>query len=528
MTIGSLTTLGAEQHTAQFHSTTLDALRGHVAVLDEKGIILHTNAAWDRFAAENGGTAVGPGADYLAVCDAAAQDATAREVAGGLREILMGAREELQVEYRCDAPGLPRWFLLRASRQRTVGPPRVVVEHVDVTAMHGRAEAERELRSARDHLRAVTESMGEGLFTLDVGDRLTYMNAAAERLLGWTRDELIGRQMHDVVHYRRCDGTPFPASECPLVTARQRQEVVRREDEIFIRRDGTELPVAYTSAPFQTADGVAGAVVLFSDDTQRRARDAQVERDLEALRWIGRIKDALERDRFVLFAQPIIDLASGAVVQHELLIRMLDEDGGLVAPGLFLPTAEAYGLIRDIDRWVIREGMKLNAAGHAVEINLSAESLGDPDLFGFVVRELEARGGDPARLVFELTETALLRDDAAAQAFIEQVERLGCSVALDDFGTGYGGFHYLKRLPVDYLKIDIEFVRDLSHNPASQHVVKAVVSLADGFGYRTVAEGVEDVETLGLLRDYGVDFAQGYGIGRPGPAAEVLAAQLAA
>jgi EAL domain-containing protein (putative c-di-GMP-specific phosphodiesterase class I) len=216
------------------------------------------------------------------------------------------------------------------------------------------------------------------------------------------------------------------------------------------------------------------------------------------------------------------------VVQHELLIRMLDDDGSLVAPGLFLPAAEAYGLIRDIDRWVIREGMKLTAAGHPVEINLSAESLGDPDLFGFVVRELQTRGGDPARLVFELTETALLRDDDAARAFIEQVERLGCSVALDDFGTGYGGFHYLKRLPVDYLKIDIEFVRDLVHNPASQHVVKAVVSLADGFGYRTVAEGVEDMATLSLLREYGVDFAQGYGIGRPGPAADVLAAQLAA
>jgi EAL domain-containing protein (putative c-di-GMP-specific phosphodiesterase class I) len=125
-------------------------------------------------------------------------------------------------------------------------------------------------------------------------------------------------------------------------------------------------------------------------------------------------------------------------------------------------------------------------------------------------------------MVFELTETALLRSEQTAQEFIDGIGALGCGLALDDFGTGYGGFTYLKRFPVDYLKIDIEFVRDLPRDQASQHVVHAVVALAKGFGQKTVAEGVEDAETLALLRDYGVDYAQGYFLGRPAPLTETL------
>jgi EAL domain-containing protein (putative c-di-GMP-specific phosphodiesterase class I) len=142
--------------------------------------------------------------------------------------------------------------------------------------------------------------------------------------------------------------------------------------------------------------------------------------------------------------------------------------------------------------------------------------------------ELRRTGADPSLIVVELTETALVSDEAAAEAFIERVGSLGCKLALDDFGTGYGGFSYLKRLPVDFLKIDIEFVRDLLTNQASRHVVAAVVSLARGFGQQTVAEGVEDPETLALLHEFGVDFAQGYGLGRPVPVAEALGAGPAA
>jgi PAS domain S-box-containing protein len=389
-------------------------------------------------------------------------------------------------------------------------PIGIIGVSVDISE---RRRAAAELRSARDHLRAVTDSMGEGLYSVDDAGRLTYMNSAAEGLLGWTAAELLGQTMHEVIHPRRPDGAPFPV------------EHVRVEDDFFTRKDGSELPVAYTSAPFEADTGIRGSVVVFGDATERRAQQALLERDLDALSCIERIRDALESDRFVLHAQPIIDVTSGEPVRHELLIRMLDETGAVVLPQHFLPVAEEFGLIRDIDRWVIRQAAEVAAYGHPIAVNLSAESLGDPMLLAFVEHELTRTGAAPADIVFELTETGLLREEDSARSFIEGVTRMGSHVALDDFGTGYGGLSYVKRLPVDFLKIDVEFVRDLAQNPASRHVIRAVVNLARDFGHRTIAEGVEDHETLGLLRGLGVDFAQGYAIGRPAPLDQMLPIQ---
>ena len=368
----------------------------------------------------------------------------------------------------------------------------------------------------------MTDSIGEGMCTLDLDGRLVYMNEAAEHILGWTADELMGKVLHDRVHHVHASAAPFPIEDCPVVRTPGGDEVVRVDDDAFVRRDGTSVPVEYSATAFETPEGIRGTVLLFADISERKEREERVQRDLEDLTWVGRINDAIEQDRLILHAQPIIDLSTGTTVQHELLIRMLDEDGRPIPPGLFLPAAERYGLIREIDRWVVRRGTELAAQGHAVELNVSAESLGDPEFATLVERELEESGVDCSLIVFELTETALLRDEEAGRAFIERVQALGCRLALDDFGTGYGGFTYLKRLAVDYLKIDIEFVRDLPRNAASRHVVSAVVSLAEGFGLKTVAEGVEDAETLEMLLDLGVDYAQGYHIGRPAPAAETL------
>jgi EAL domain-containing protein (putative c-di-GMP-specific phosphodiesterase class I) len=241
-----------------------------------------------------------------------------------------------------------------------------------------------------------------------------------------------------------------------------------------------------------------------------------MERDLEKLATIKRIRDALANDGFTLYAQPIIELASGRSVQRELLIRMRDPDGdGVILPGAFLPAAEEYGFIADIDRWVIARSAEIAATGRAVELNISGASLADAGLIDFVAEAIERTGADPTKMVFEITETTLVSDQAAGRQFVTALHELGCKVALDDFGTGYGGFTYLKQLPIDYLKIDIEFVRDLVHSMASRKVVEAIVNLAHGFDLQTVAEGVEDEETLSLLRGLGVDFAQGFHLGRP-------------
>jgi two-component system sensor histidine kinase/response regulator len=187
-----------------------------------------------------------------------------------------------------------------------------------------RRESERALVSARNYLRAVTDSMGEGLFTLDSDGCASYMNQVALDLLGWSWEELQGRELHPILHALRLDGSPRPIEECPMFHAGRDGKPVRIESDIFIRHDGSRLPVAYTASPFATVDGIEGCVVLFEDVTERQAMAKRVERDLEKLAWLERIQEALTEDRFVLYSQPIIDLQTGEVVQRELLIRMRD------------------------------------------------------------------------------------------------------------------------------------------------------------------------------------------------------------
>ena len=217
----------------------------------------------------------------------------------------------------------------------------------------------------------------------------------------------------------------------------------------------------------------------------------------------------------MLYSQPIVPLGPGAA-SEELLLRMVGRDGEIIVPGTFLPVAERFGLIAEIDRWVIAQAARLAAHGtRRIEVNLSAASIGTSDLLPFIERQLRQSGADPTRLVFEITETALMRDMAAGETFARGLAQLGCGIALDDFGTGYGSFTYLKKLPITYLKIDLEFVRDVVANPSNIHVVRAIVSLAKGFGLKTIAEGIEDEETLSLLRAEGVDYGQGNHIGFP-------------
>jgi PAS domain S-box-containing protein len=381
-------------------------------------------------------------------------------------------------------------------------------------------ESERALVSARNYLRAVTDSMGEGVFTIDTDGRGTYINQVAQDLLGWSGEDLRGREVHPILHSQRADGSPLPIEECSMLRARQDGVVVRVADDIFTRKDGSRLPVAYTASPFATDDGIEGCVVVFEDITERKLAAQLVERDLDKLAWMERIQEALTEERFVLYGQPIVDLRTGDVVQHELLIRMrggLDSDAATepIPPVSFLPVAEEFGLITEIDRWAIDRSIEIAATGQNVEVNVSGRSISAPGLIDHIESAIIRTGADPAGIVFEITETSLVSDEPAARAFVTGLHALGCKIALDDFGTGYGGFTYLKQLPVDFLKIDIEFVRDVLTNSASHNVVEAIVSLAASFGLKTVGEGIEDEETLVLLRDLGVDYGQGFYIGRP-------------
>jgi PAS domain S-box-containing protein len=210
--------------------------------------------------------------------------------------------------------------------------------------------------------------MGQGLLTLGVDRKISYVNPAAESLLGWSHEQLSGRAMAGLIAAGE-DGVSAstPGNEA-LLSAVSDGASISGDDVVFLRRDGTEFPVAYTAAPFETATGVQGRVVVFEDISERKAYEDSLRRDVEKLTWIGRVQAALAEDRFELHAQPIIDLRTGSVVQQELLLRMRDVDGTIIGPPDFLPIAEKYGLIGEIDWWVIEQGVAIAARGSAVEI----------------------------------------------------------------------------------------------------------------------------------------------------------------
>lgn len=242
--------------------------------------------------------------------------------------------------------------------------------------------------------------------------------------------------------------------------------------------------------------------------------------------WFDRLRGALERDLFELHYQPIVSLrqgriAGGRVSHYEALIRLADDpDGALTAPGEFLPAAERYGLIGEIDRLVLAKAVEVLGSELAdrqarIAVNLSALSVTDRSMLAYIEGQLARHRVDPERLIVELTETSAISDMALAQAFCEGVHRIGAAVALDDFGAGFGSFQYLKRLAFRYLKIDGDFIRALPISRKDQLLVQALVGVAQGMGRQTIAEYVGDEATLALLREYGVDYAQGFEVGRP-------------
>lgn len=242
--------------------------------------------------------------------------------------------------------------------------------------------------------------------------------------------------------------------------------------------------------------------------------------------WERRIRAALSEDRFTLLFQPILDLRRNEVTQYEALLRMVGPDGRLILPGEFLPAAESAGLMPEIDRWVIRRAAETIAREQArgrqiaLSVNLSGQALADSGLVPFVRGLIDRYQIRPGSLRFEVTESAAVSDLEQAASCISALSDLGCDFALDDFGAGFSSLLYLKRLPVRTLKIDGGFIEQLPEDPVDQNLVKAMVTMARGLGIETVAEYVSSDRTLSMLRECGVDAAQGFHVGRPGPLPE--------
>jgi diguanylate cyclase (GGDEF)-like protein/PAS domain S-box-containing protein len=255
--------------------------------------------------------------------------------------------------------------------------------------------------------------------------------------------------------------------------------------------------------------------------------DTELARRQGEMQWVSRIHQAIEEDQFELFYQTIAPLQPehhGRGRHYELLIRMRDAADAIIPPGAFLPAAERYGLMPLVDRWVIQRAFQWlgNNPVHLQEleycaINLSGTSISDERFLDFLVEQFSALQIPAGKICFEITETAAIANLVKASNFIATLNEIGCSFALDDFGSGMSSFAYLKKLPVDFLKIEGMFVRDIGSDPVDLAMVKSINELGHAMGKRTIAEFVESREIMEILREIGVDYVQGYGVARPEP-----------
>ncbi|MEZ5931554.1 MAG: EAL domain-containing protein [Alphaproteobacteria bacterium] len=254
--------------------------------------------------------------------------------------------------------------------------------------------------------------------------------------------------------------------------------------------------------------------VYQADDRELRLRRDEMSK-------ASQIRSALDNDRFVLYAQPILPLADrdGEGSRIEVLLRMVRSNGTLIAPDSFIPAAERYGLMAEMDRWVIRQSFTMLASQPEtrININLSGLSLNEASLIGFIKRLLRTLPIAPENVCFEITETAAIQSLSRTKSLIAKLKQIGCRFALDDFGSGLSSFSYLKQLPVDYLKIDGSFIRDFLSDHRSRSMVEAIHHVAKSLDLRTVAECVESEETAQMLHSIGIDFVQGFAVGRPEP-----------
>ena len=295
------------------------------------------------------------------------------------------------------------------------------------------------------------------------------------------------------------------------------------------------MPITETSESVSNLLSAADSACYAAKDEGRNRvhvyhlDDTDLARRQGEMRWVARIDQALEDERFQLWSQPIVPVMTGSDEgeDFELLLRLVDERGETILPGDFLPAAERYGLSTKLDRWVIGAALgylgrnpKLLERLHLCFINLSGASLADEEFLEFVCTELQQSQIPSQKICFEVTETAAIANLSRAMTFMKALKEQGCRFALDDFGSGLSSFAYLKTLPVDYLKIDGAFVKDIVDDEVDLALVRSINDVGKVMGKWTIAEFVESEAILEKLRNIGVDYAQGYGIGHPAPIEE--------
>jgi diguanylate cyclase (GGDEF)-like protein/PAS domain S-box-containing protein len=420
-----------------------------------------------------------------------------------------------------------------------------LADHDALTELYNRRRFEEELVEYGEYASRYKESGAVLLLDLD---RFKYVNDTHGHKAGDEVIRAVGNALNESVRksdvVARLGGDEFAVllknagkAEAERV-ARGMLETVRERD-LPIEGHRVSMTTSIGVALFGDSDPDVQDLLVNADLAMYEAKEAGGNRyeiavsdgqhlvGMQArLGWVDQIRRGLDENRFELHCQPIIHLASNEVTQWELLLRLEGDNGELIPPAVFIPTAERFGMIQEIDRWVVSHAIELldqyrhRPGGIRLEVNVSGKSMADPELLELVEREIAEKEVDPSNLVFEITETAAIANMEQARAFADRLTGLGCRFALDDFGAGFSSFYYLKYLPLNYLKIDGDFIKGLTSSVTDQLVVQSMVDIARGMGMKTIAEFVEAPETAKMLHEKGVDYSQGYYHGRPRPVAD--------
>ena len=439
-------------------------------------------------------------------------------------------------------------FLDITERRRKEKELSYQASHDSLTGLLNRFEFEKRLTESLK--KTNIENAQHAMFYLDL-DQFKVINDTCGHSAG---DELL-RQVSEILHssirhndtLARIGGDEFAIlmENCTLKQANRVAEIILNtvnkfqfawEDNIF------RIQVSIGLIPIKTENQLVSELFIQADSACYIAKDAgrnQIHiyhpNDSEmALRhgemqWVTKIYSALDENRFLLYAQPIVPLSKQGKLHFELLLRMKDSSSKIIAPGAFLPAAERYDLIQQLDHWVIENSFKLLSESpefmekiNFVSINLSGKSLSNRNLLNTIINKLETSNIDSKKICFEITETAAILNFNHALKFITELKSKGFRFALDDFGTGLSSFEYLKSMPVDFLKIDGIFVKAITEDLIDYELVKSINGIGHVMGMETIAEFVENDEILEKLAEIGVDYAQGYGIGKPVPLASLI------
>jgi diguanylate cyclase (GGDEF)-like protein len=417
--------------------------------------------------------------------------------------------------------------------------------HDTLTGLINRREFEHRVERAIAHARVQTAT--HALLYLDL-DQFKVVNDTCGHAAGDELLQQLAQILLSSVRYRdtlgRLGGDEFGMllENCPLDKAVEiANKLLSAIDDFKFTWAGNSftlgisigvVPIDRSTTDIASTMSAADAACYIAKESGRNQvqiahlGDRRLQERHGEMQWVARLNRAMDKDQFVLYFQPVIPCANkpGTGRLVEILVRLIDDDGTIIAPGAFLPAAEKYNLLTNIDRWVIAHSLAWLAGNTnndtalvTLSINLSGQTLGNPDMLKFIIDKMEETGTAPEQIIFEVTETSAITNITSATSFMLTLRGYGFRFSLDDFGSGLSSFTYLKKLPVDFLKIDGIFVRDILSDPVDFAMVKAISELGQLLGKEIIAEFVETQELADELRKMGVNYMQGHAYGKPQP-----------